>query len=133
MSLAQGISTTALLKTNGLVAYCRNFPPAGATLCIPDAAKCAAYQLTPGEQCRDVASGNGVTWTQVVTWNLDVGRYCDGIDAISALDFVVCVSNPGGTWVDPTPGDEPSEEENTPRTTAIPPYALSLFCFSHEP
>jgi hypothetical protein len=78
-----------------------------------------------------VAIGNDVTWTQVVTWNLDVGSYCDGINAISAFEFVVCVSNPGGTWVEPTPGDEPPEETGAPRTTASPPY--DFFLVPHEP
>ena len=45
-----------------------------------------------------MAIGNDVIWTQVVTWNHDVGSYCDGIDAISTFEFVLCVRNPGGTW-----------------------------------
>ncbi|KAL2757508.1 carbohydrate-binding module family 50 protein [Sodiomyces alcalophilus JCM 7366] len=120
VSLAQGINTNQLLAANNLVAYCRNFPTSG-KICIPSRHKCAPYQLEAGDHCRNLALSNQITWTQVVTWNPDVGLFCENIEALASDGFVVCLSTPGGGWEHPLPELEPEPEEPITTATAIRP------------
>jgi hypothetical protein len=96
-----------LLTANNLEAYCNNFPTSG-TVCIPSAKKCKPYQLKAdlSDTCTTIASQEGVTWTQIVSWNPELGEYCENIDMLAKGGQVICLSTPGGGWVNPFP-EEP--------------------------
>lgn len=110
VSLDQGISTNQLLIDNNLPAWCRKFPKKG-ELCIPDKSTCKPYQLSPNgdDTCASIASKFHVSWTQIITWNIDLGKYCENLSKLSSEGFVLCVSKPGGDWVNPHPV-EPTPE-----------------------
>ncbi|KAK3367561.1 hypothetical protein B0H63DRAFT_515399 [Podospora didyma] len=116
VSLAQGISTTHLLSANNLQAYCANFPTAG-TLCIPKARKCKPYQLKADltDSCRTVAAAQNATYAQIVSWNPEVGEFCESIKNLAKGGQVLCVSTPGGGWVNPYP-ETTSASSFTPET-----------------
>lgn len=117
VSFARGISTVSLLTANNLRAHCANFPEAGGTLCIPTASVCKPYQLKAdlSDTCHSVARAAGITWTQLVSWNPEVGEYCESLPALAAgAGPVICVSQPGGGWTNPSP--DPSSSSSTPTT-----------------
>ncbi len=105
-----------LLTANGLQAFCNDFPTSG-TLCIPSAKICQPYQLKVDltDTCSSIARQKGVTWTQLVSWNPELGEYCENIVALARGSQVICVSNPGGDWVNPSP-----DPEATSTTTSEP-------------
>ncbi|KAK1520236.1 LysM domain-containing protein, partial [Colletotrichum paranaense] len=98
----QSIDTVQLLAANNLVANCFNFPTAaGSTLCIPTAAVCKPYVVKADDTCTTIANSAKATWAQIVSWNPELGRSCQNVARY--VGFVVCASNPGGSWVDPNP------------------------------
>lgn len=99
VSTSQGLSTISLLAANPTLA-CSSFPESG-SLCIPSSAKCKVYTVQDGDTCASVADANSLTWTQVVTWNPALGKACSNIG--TSVGQQICVSNPGGTWVNPSP------------------------------
>jgi LysM repeat protein len=103
IAMAQGFSTTQLLHVNDLVAYCRSFPKAGSTICIPNSLKCTPYSLRVGDTCNRIAATNKVSYAQVVSWNPEVGETCGNIDRLANGNMVICISTPGGAWVGPSP------------------------------
>ncbi|KAM7209978.1 hypothetical protein V8F06_014640, partial [Rhypophila decipiens] len=105
VSLAQGISTNDLLVTNELQSFCANFPAPGAKVCIPTAKKCKPYQLKAdlSDECRTIADKEGIRWVQFVSWNPELGEYCEYLHRLAKEGHVVCVSMPGGKWVNPNP------------------------------
>ncbi len=93
-----------LLAANDLQAFCHNFPTSG-TVCIPTAKICQPYQLKVdlSDTCGSIAQQKGVTWTQLVSWNPELGEYCENIVGLAKEGQVICVSTPGGGWVNPSP------------------------------
>lgn len=120
VSLSQGISTNDLLVVNELQSYCANFPTAGSRLCIPTAKKCKPYQLKAdlSDDCSTIASAQKITWAQVVSWNPEVGEYCENLPRLAQDGHVICVSMPGGDWVNPFP-------ETPEPTTTEPEYVCT--------
>lgn len=116
VSLGRGVSTSELLRVNNLEAFCNNFPTSG-TLCIPSKKVCKPYQLrTDGsDTCASIGKANNATYAQIVSWNSDFGSYCNNLGRLAANSFIVCVSTPGGAWVHPSPGLEPTT--SVPTTT----------------
>ncbi|KAK2037094.1 hypothetical protein LZ31DRAFT_613203 [Colletotrichum somersetense] len=112
---AQRIGTVQLLKANNLVANCFNFPTAVNTqLCIPSAAVCEPYVINSGDTCTSIANGAKATWAQIVSWNPELGRSCQNV--AKYVGFVVCVSNPGGSWVDTNPATTGTTTTGVTRT-----------------
>lgn len=110
VSTAAGISTLRLLLANNLGAYCRNFPASG-TLCIPDDQICTPYTIRKGDTCASIAKAQKKTYTQIVSWNPELGRGCKNIKRHTG--FVICVSSPGGEWVTPRPSAGPTTTSTT--------------------
>ncbi|KAJ9143042.1 LysM domain-containing protein [Pleurostoma richardsiae] len=102
IALSQGFSTTQLLVANDLTAYCRDFPTSG-TVCLPDALKCTPYQPKSGDTCNSIAANNSISFAQVISWNPELGQFCGNMDTIINKTMVLCLSNPGGSWVNPSP------------------------------
>jgi hypothetical protein len=98
--MSQGVSTGGLLDANKLDAACANFPTSG-TLCISKNAKCKTRLVQKGDTCAQVADDNQLTWTQVATWNQDFGSDCKKIG--NFVGYSMCVSTPGGDWINPSP------------------------------
>ncbi|KAK4118090.1 carbohydrate-binding module family 50 protein [Parathielavia appendiculata] len=122
IALAQGIGSVHLLAANNLEAACHNFPTSG-SVCIPSAKKCKPYQLKAdlSDTCATIAGQETVTWTQIVSWNPELGEYCENIDHLAKGGNVICVSTPGGDWVNPFP-EEPSTTTSEPETYfTLPP------------
>ncbi|KAK4097652.1 carbohydrate-binding module family 50 protein [Parathielavia hyrcaniae] len=109
VSLSQRISTVQLLAANNLKADCSSFPTSG-TVCIPSAAKCEAHRVSydsPSESCNDLAVAANATVLQIVAWNPELGTNCVNL-ARQAEGYTVCLSPPGGSWVDPYPSSATS-------------------------
>jgi hypothetical protein len=124
VALSAGISTTNLLYANNLNAFCGNFPTAAGTqLCIPSEFTCKPYQLKLGskEDCSALAKTAGAHWAQIVSWNPEVGEYCENIDYLTTGGSVLCVSTPGGDWVNPEPEETPAETSTTETWFTLPP------------
>lgn len=108
VSLAQGISTADLLTANGLKPYCEEFPSKG-NLCIPTSAKCKTYTIKPDDSFVKIADVNKLTFVQVVTWNPVFGQTCSLISDF--VGWTSCISNPGGSWVNPSPSETPNTSD----------------------
>ncbi|PVH93332.1 carbohydrate-binding module family 50 protein, partial [Periconia macrospinosa] len=111
VSLEQGLSTADLLTANGLQAYCEQFPTAG-NLCIPTNAKCKTYTIKSGDSCVSIADANKLTFVQFVTWNPMVGQTCSLIGNFTG--WTTCVSNPGGSWTNPSPSSSTESPTSSP-------------------
>jgi len=125
VSFGRGISTISLLTANKLRAYCANFPPPGGTLCIPKSSVCNPSQLNVdlSDTCHAIARGAGVTWTQLVSWNPELGEYCESLTTLAqGAGPVICVSQPGGGWVNPSP----DTTAPTPTSTSTPETYFTL-------
>ncbi|KAL7622557.1 hypothetical protein AAE478_008064 [Parahypoxylon ruwenzoriense] len=83
ISLKNGISSAAMLQASGFQAYCANFPTSG-TFCIPTSVHCTPYQLQEGNTCDKIASRQGLTKPQLVSWNPE----------LASKGMTLCVSNP---------------------------------------
>ncbi|KAI6084419.1 hypothetical protein F4821DRAFT_280044 [Hypoxylon rubiginosum] len=118
ISLKTGISSATMLQANGLQAYCANFPTSG-SVCIPTSMHCSSYELVVGDTCDTVASKLGLTKPQLVSWNPEVGPVCGNIGKLASKGMTLCVSNPGGDWVDPNP------TEHQP-TSTVTPWSLVI-------
>ncbi|KAI9162671.1 hypothetical protein HJFPF1_04262 [Paramyrothecium foliicola] len=104
VALSQGIATTNLLYANGLNAFCANFPTtAGTQLCIQS-------EMTSA----------GAHWAQIVSWNPEVGQYCEEIDNLATGSSVLCVFSPGGDWVNSEPKQTPEETSTTEQYRSVP-------------
>ncbi|KAK4206592.1 hypothetical protein QBC37DRAFT_121183 [Rhypophila decipiens] len=100
ISTSQEISTSNLLRANNLQSFCSNFPTSG-SLCIPTAMKCTPHTVLANQTCGSIAASINVSWTRFISWNPDLGADCQNI--ADYVGYVICKSNPGGGWVDPTP------------------------------
>lgn len=70
--------------------------------------KCTPYALQDDDTCSTIASKRGLTKTQLVSWNPEVGPLCGNIAKLASKGMTLCVSNPGGEWVDPNPPPYPT-------------------------
>lgn len=110
---ANGVSTSWLLARNSI--SCSDFPTSG-KLCIPDNIKCETYKVAETDTCNSIAKEYEATWTKLVSWNPDVGKYCDKLPQLASMGYSICVSTPGGTWENPFPDDEPPIPTSTSTT-----------------
>lgn len=113
MAEDNGVSTSKLLARNNV--NCGQFPTSG-SLCIPDNIKCDTHKVTASDTCSSIAKTYTVTWHQLVSWNPEVGAYCDRLPRLASLGYSICVSNPGGEWENPFPGNEPGPTTTTTTT-----------------
>ncbi len=100
VSTLEGISTYDLLWSNNLTAWCEDFPKSG-SLCIPRSAICKPYTVKTEDTCGSIQQAFGISYAQIVAWNPPLGLGCQGLD--KSVGYVICVSPPGGAWVDPRP------------------------------
>jgi hypothetical protein len=119
IALSQGYSTTQLIAANDMTAYCRGFPTAG-TICLPSSLKCKPLVPKSGDTCNSIAADNGISFAQLVSWNPELGQFCGNMGTLISKSMAVCVSNPGGSWADPSP----VKTSSTPTTRAE--YVVSL-------
>ena len=94
------MSTPNLARTNDLSAFCFDFPTSG-TLCFPEARQCTPYVVQETDTCVSIADSIGVGWNRLASWNPELGISCDNIE--EHVGYVICTSNPGGPWIDPSP------------------------------
>jgi hypothetical protein len=104
------------MARNGLLGYCQTPPAAGTTLCLPDSLRCTAHKLVDTDTCSSLAQRYNATWVKLVSWNPELGTYCDRIPKLASHDFSICASTPGGGWVHPYPEDEPPLTSTTSTT-----------------
>lgn len=100
ISMAKGISSYDLLQSNSLQAFCREFPTSG-SLCIPSLLICEPYLVKENDTCSAIQSQYSIIYSQILAWNPVLGTSCTNIGQY--VGYVICVSNPGGTWVNPSP------------------------------
>lgn len=89
-----------MTQANGLSNLCYLFPTLG-TVCIPTALKCETYIVKTGDTCQSIQLQFSIMFSQVVAWNWGLGTACQNL--ASYVGYAICVSNPGGNWVDPNP------------------------------
>jgi hypothetical protein len=123
IALSQGLSTGELIDANKLQAFCANFPKSG-TLCIPQTSKCKTRTVETDDTCAKIADANRLAWSQIVSWNPDFGKDCKRIGQY--VGYVMCISTPGGDWINPDPQPVP-----TPTTTPYVIQPFSCTCFLH--
>ncbi|RKU47570.1 hypothetical protein DL546_007146 [Coniochaeta pulveracea] len=111
ISKSQKISTVNLLLANQKAGFCYDFPTTG-TLCIPTSSQCTPYTVLSSDSCESIADTLKTSWTRLVSWNPELGANCQNIDQY--VGYVICGSNPGGGWMDPSP---PVSTTSTPTTT----------------
>jgi LysM repeat protein len=100
ISTALKISTSDLLRANALQARCNGFPTSG-KLCIPTDSLCNTHKVSASDTCQSITQSFSMTWAQLVSWNPILGRSCEGLSSLT--NFVICISNPGGNYVNPEP------------------------------
>lgn len=118
------------MARNGLLGYCQTPPAAGTSLCLPDSLHCTTHKLVDTDTCNSLAKKYNATWVKMVSWNPELGPYCDRIPKLASYGFYICASTPGGAWVHPYPGDEPPAETSTTTTETyftIPSTAFTAF------
>lgn len=101
ISMGEGISTEDLTGYNELPSYCNYFPNAGTQLCIPDTRKCKPHKIGKNDTCTSLQSQLNIKYGQLVSWNPSIGTRCSNIKNLIGL--IICASNPGGDWVNPSP------------------------------
>ena len=116
ISQTNGFSTAQFMAKNGLLGYCQTPPAAGTTLCLPDSLHCTTHKLANTDTCNSLAQRYNATWVKMVSWNPELGTYCDRIPKLASYGFYICVSTPGGEWVHPHPEDEPPLTTSTSTT-----------------
>ncbi|KAL6697209.1 hypothetical protein J3F84DRAFT_368307 [Trichoderma pleuroticola] len=117
ISMNKGISTDDLLSYNYLSSLCKYFPKAGTSLCIPDSHVCKPYMVLKADTCSSIQSQFKISYAQLIAWNPSLGGKCSNIQQY--VGYAICVSNPGGNYVNPSP------------TTIIPSStATSLWTYS---
>lgn len=99
VSFSQGIDTAGLLAANNL-GPCSSFPQSG-SLCIPTASKCTVYTVQAGDTCGTIADAHSVLFSQIVSWNPMLNEDCGAIAGVVGMQ--ICISTPGGGWVNPSP------------------------------
>jgi LysM repeat protein len=94
ISIAQNVSTNALLYQNNLGAHCVGFPNPGTQLCLPS--PCQIYTVKENDTCYSVVEDHSYTFTttQLVAWNTNLNRACTNMDQL--VDEQICISLPGG-------------------------------------
>ncbi|KAI0141569.1 hypothetical protein GGR57DRAFT_404025 [Xylariaceae sp. FL1272] len=102
VSTSQEISTADMIWENNLTSHCENFPTSG-TLCIPSAANCEPYTVLGTDTCSSIQSKFGILYSQLISWNPSLGIGCQALN--STVGLVICVSTPGGGWINPNTSD----------------------------
>ncbi|EPS42984.1 hypothetical protein H072_3075 [Dactylellina haptotyla CBS 200.50] len=108
ISLQERINAFDLARVNHLDAFCQDFPISG-SLCIPSSTICTPYVVGVGNDCTTIANAYNTSWTQILSWNPTLGPNCERI--VSHISQVICVSPPGGGWIN----------HHVPGTTKKPP------------
>lgn len=104
------------MARNDLLGYCQTPPTAGTTLCLPDNLHCTTHKLVDTDTCNSLAQSYKATRVKLISWNPELGTYCDRIPKLASHGFHICVSTPGGQWVHPNPDDEPPLTTSTSTT-----------------
>ncbi|KAI1108518.1 hypothetical protein F5Y14DRAFT_82245 [Nemania sp. NC0429] len=118
ISTSQGISTYDLLWNNNLTKGCENFPKSG-TLCIPSAASCETYTVLATDTCASIQTKFKLLYSQLIAWNPSLGIACQALS--ETVGFAICVSTPGGSWINPNASDTSTL---TPPPTSLPAPTL---------
>ena len=74
---------------------------------MPTSERCKTYTVKTGDTCAKIADANKVAWVQIVSWNPVLGENCGNVK--SYVGYPICVSTPGGDWVNPSPVPSTSE------------------------
>ncbi|KAL4739523.1 hypothetical protein BDV11DRAFT_169938 [Aspergillus similis] len=118
VALSLGVSTYDLLYTNDLDLYCQNFASAvNSTLCVPPGCETRVWQAS--DSCESVVSTlDGVTVPQFLAWNPNFNSLCQ--NSVNFVNYVVCVSPPGGYLNSSTTDTANSPGSAGGATTALP-------------
>ncbi|KAI2463544.1 hypothetical protein F4781DRAFT_416270 [Annulohypoxylon bovei var. microspora] len=127
ISMSEGISTDDLTSYNLLSSMCNYFPTTGATLCIPSYRKCKPYKVQTNDTCSSLQSQFSINYAQLTSWNPSLGPKCSNI--ASYVGYVICSSNPGGDWVNPSP----TNATTTSRPSDPPLWTTTLTPMSMYP
>lgn len=100
ISIAQRVSTSALLYLNNLEAGCTRFAPIGTQLCMPPT--CDLCTVQPKDTCWAIifALHHNFGRVQLLSWNVDIRNDCENLEMLTGHQ--ICVSWPGET----TPEEE---------------------------
>lgn len=102
IALAKSVSAASLFYLNPNLLNCSSVPT-GLELCLPG--RCDTYTVkSKDEDCVVIGVNHGVSWADLVQWNIALKSDCANIYSGTASPFwgrVICVSQPGGAYVDP--------------------------------
>ncbi|KAF8871691.1 hypothetical protein BD779DRAFT_441450 [Infundibulicybe gibba] len=125
---AQGLSYYQLILINGLMFDGSVLPPVGSSMCL--SGTCNTYVVKTNDTCVSVAKANGISWTQIKSWNTQLNVDCSNID--QQVGHTICLSPPGGAYQPPSlsitfnPAPTPTAVE-TP-TGAVAPGSDRVHC-----
>lgn len=125
--MAEGISTDDLTSYNSLSSLCNYFPKAGTDLCIPSTRTCQPYTVQSSDTCSSLQSQFGISYAQLIAWNPSLGAKCKNIARY--VGYVICASNPGGAWTNPSP----TSTTTSSRSTDPPLWSTTLLAMESYP
>ncbi|KEY68834.1 hypothetical protein S7711_09940 [Stachybotrys chartarum IBT 7711] len=127
---SNGVSTSKFLARNNV--NCGQFPTSG-SLCIPDNIKCNTHKVAESDTCSSISKTYKATWSQLISWNPEIGTYCDRLSRLASMGYSICVSNPGGDWENPFPDNEPGPTTTTTTTETHFTIPSTAFTSGHAP
>ncbi|SPO07097.1 uncharacterized protein DNG_09791 [Cephalotrichum gorgonifer] len=109
IATSQNIGLYWLLTDNGLGSFCSDFPTSG-LLCLVNT--CETYSLQANDTCKAIAKVASITVTQLHAWNPVIGTGCSNLGYL--LGDPICISQPGGDYIDPVGVDLAPSMPTTP-------------------
>jgi len=105
-----------LITLNNILPDCTNLQ-IGQVLCLPET--CTTYSVQSGDSCFAIAASQGVTFTQILSYNPALNPTCTNLIAGSNI----CVSVPGGVVYNATAiaGVTPTQTGVYASSTVTPP------------
>ena len=98
IATAHSISGASLYYLNAHLPNCTSIE-AGRELCLP--ATCSTYTVKENDTCVEVGVNAGVSWMNLIDWNLMLDSLCSNIwNSKPFWGHVICITAPGGEFED---------------------------------
>ncbi len=104
------ISSASLYYINANLPDCNNVEE-GLKLCLPQT--CTTYTVKENDKCVEIGVNSGTSWSSIVDWNLMLDARCSNLwNSNPFWGHVICVSAPGGDFVDEGNGGSGTDPGN---------------------
>jgi hypothetical protein len=110
IALANSVSGASLYYINANLPDCKSIE-AGLQLCLPQT--CNTHMVKEGESCVEVGVNAGTSWMNLIAWNLMLDARCSNLWVSTPFwGHVICVTAPGGDFVDGGSGNDDGDTGN---------------------